>query len=90
MTGCTGLLGSWLTAALVEEGASVVGLIRDTVPRTNFLRLRLNEHIATVRGQVEDYFLLERILGGIRDRDRLSPGRADDRDHGQPESSINL
>lgn len=41
----------------------MVGLIRDTVPRTNFLRLRLNERVATVRGQVEDYFLLERILG---------------------------
>ena len=31
VTGCTGLLGSWLTAALVENGADVVGLVRDGV-----------------------------------------------------------
>ena len=62
VTGCTGLLGSWLTHELVRQGAHVVGLVRDNVPRTNFLRLRLNERIRTVRGEVENYFLLERIL----------------------------
>jgi CDP-glucose 4,6-dehydratase len=62
VTGCTGLLGSWLTAELVERGASVVGLVRDAVPRTNFLKLGLNERITMVRGNVEDYFLLERVL----------------------------
>lgn len=62
VTGCTGLLGSWLTHELVEQRARVVGLVRDSVPRTNFLRLRLNERISTVRGEVENYFLLERIL----------------------------
>ncbi|TAL09714.1 MAG: NAD-dependent epimerase/dehydratase family protein [Nitrospirae bacterium] len=62
VTGCTGLLGSWLTADLVERGASVVGLIRDNVPRTNFLKLRLDQRITTVRGEIEDYFLLERVL----------------------------
>lgn len=62
VTGCTGLLGSWLTHELVEQKARVVGLVRDSVPRTNFLRLRLNERISTVRGEVENYFLLERIL----------------------------
>lgn len=62
VTGCTGLLGSWLTADLVEQGANVVGLVRDTVPRTNFLKLGLENRITLVRGEVEDYFLLERIL----------------------------
>lgn len=62
VTGCTGLLGSWLTSDLVEQGANVVGLIRDTVPRTNFLGLGLHERITTVRGEIEDYFLLERVL----------------------------
>jgi CDP-glucose 4,6-dehydratase len=62
VTGCTGLLGSWLTADLVEQGASVVGLVRDSVPRTNFLTLGLEKRITLVHGEVEDYFLLERIL----------------------------
>ena len=62
VTGCTGLLGSWLTADLVERGANVVGLVRDSVPRTNFLKLGLDERITLVRGEVEDSFLLERVL----------------------------
>jgi len=62
VTGCTGLLGSWLTGDLVARGANVVGLVRDSVPRTNFLDLGLPERITTVRGEVEDYFLLERVL----------------------------
>jgi CDP-glucose 4,6-dehydratase len=62
VTGCTGLLGSWLTKALVERGVNVVGLVRDNVPRANFLRLGLDKVITTVRGEVENYFLLERII----------------------------
>ena len=62
ITGCTGLLGSWLTKALVDREANVVGLVRDNVPRANFSRLRLDERICTVRGEVENYFLLERAI----------------------------
>jgi len=62
VTGCTGLLGSWLTADLVERGANAVGLVRDSVPRTNFTGLGLRERITTVRGEIEDYFLVERVL----------------------------
>lgn len=62
VTGCTGLLGSWLTKALVDRGANVVGLVRDSVPRANFSRLDLGNIVCTVRGEVEDYFLLERII----------------------------
>jgi len=62
VTGCTGLLGSWLTDRLVRDGAIVTGLVRDNVPRTNFIRLGLEKRICIVRGKVEDYFLLERIL----------------------------
>ena len=35
ITGCTGLLGSWLTKTLVERGAEVTGLVRDLVPKSN-------------------------------------------------------
>jgi CDP-glucose 4,6-dehydratase len=62
ITGCTGLLGSWLTKALVEKKANVVGLIRDMVPQSNLNWSGFNEKITTVRGSLEDYFLLERVL----------------------------
>ena len=32
VTGCTGLLGSWVTKGLADTGANVVGLVRDSVP----------------------------------------------------------
>ena len=62
ITGCTGLLGSWLTKALVEQGANVTGLIRDWVPKSNLNWSGFNDKINIVRGDLEDYFLLERTL----------------------------
>ena len=63
ITGCTGLVGSHLTAALVEKGARVVGLVRDAVPRTNFTQRGLADQIICVRGDLSDITLLERMLG---------------------------
>ncbi len=62
ITGCTGLLGSWLVKALVEGGASVTGLIRDLVPKSNLNWSGFNDRINIVRGGIEDYFLLERAM----------------------------
>ena len=62
VTGCTGLLGSWLTKTLVEKGADVTGLIRDLVPKSNLNWTGFNEKINIVRGELEDYFTLERAL----------------------------
>lgn len=62
VTGCTGLLGSWLTIALVDKGAEVTGLIRDLVPESNLNWKGFNERINVVRGELEDYFKMERIL----------------------------
>jgi CDP-glucose 4,6-dehydratase len=62
VTGCTGLLGSWLTKTLVERGAEVTGLIRDLVPKSNLNWAGFNERINIVRGELEDYFKLERVL----------------------------
>ncbi len=62
VTGCTGLLGSWLTKALVESGASVTGLVRDLVPKSNLNWSGFNDKINVVRGEIEDYFLLERTI----------------------------
>ena len=62
VTGCTGLLGSWLTKKLVEKGANVIGLIRDWVPKSNLILQDYVNKIVTVRGEIEDIFLLERSL----------------------------
>jgi len=62
VTGCTGLLGSWLTESLVQSRANVVGLVRDGVPRSLLARRGVLSQINVVWGQVEDYQLLERAL----------------------------
>jgi len=62
VTGCTGLLGSWLTKDLVEKGANVIGLVRDWVPQSNLYRYDLEGKITVVRGALEDYLLLERSI----------------------------
>jgi CDP-glucose 4,6-dehydratase len=62
VTGCTGVVGSWLTAALAEHGADVVGLIRDWVPQSHLVRSGTINRIRVVRGEVEDYSLVHRLL----------------------------
>lgn len=62
VTGCTGLLGSWLTKVLVEKGANVTGLIRDYIPRSNLQWTETINRINIVYGSLEDYFILERAL----------------------------
>jgi len=62
VTGCTGLLGSWLVKDLVEKGATITGLIRDWVPKSNLILQGSINRINTVRGDVNDYFILERVF----------------------------
>lgn len=62
VTGCTGILGSWLTMALVERGADVIGLVRDSVPQSQLILSGTHKRIRIVRGDVTDYALLERTL----------------------------
>jgi CDP-glucose 4,6-dehydratase len=62
VTGCTGFLGSSLTAGLVAGGADVVGLVRDKVPHTQLVRSGLFNTITTVEGDVTEYDFLERVL----------------------------
>jgi len=62
ITGCTGLVGAWLTDWLVAAGADVVGLIRDGVPGSNFYRRGLDRRIVVVRGDIEESSLMERAL----------------------------
>lgn len=62
ITGCSGLLGSWLTQTLVEAGADVVGLIRDAVPRSYLVRSGMISRIRVVHGSITDYATMERAL----------------------------
>ena len=63
VTGGTGLLGSWLVQRLVAAGADVVCLVRDWVPQSEMVRSGAIERVKTVRGDINDEALLERILG---------------------------
>lgn len=62
VTGCTGLLGSWLTRTLVELGADVVGLVRDWVPQSELARSGTIEQIKIVRGDIVDPEVINRIF----------------------------
>jgi CDP-glucose 4,6-dehydratase len=62
VTGCSGLLGSWLVKSLIEHGAYVIGLIRDFVPKSNLFLSGVDKQSVLVQGSIEDYPLLERTL----------------------------
>jgi CDP-glucose 4,6-dehydratase len=63
VTGGTGLVGSWLVRRLVENGADVVCLVRDWVPQSELVLSRQIEKVKTVRGDVREQAVLERVLG---------------------------
>jgi CDP-glucose 4,6-dehydratase len=63
VTGGTGLVGGWLVKRLVEANADVVCLIRDWIPQCELVHTGLIDKIKTVRGDIRDRSLLERILG---------------------------
>ena len=58
ITGATGLVGQWLTRALLARGADLVILVRDGVPPMHEFNWTCN----IVRGDVCDQPLMERIL----------------------------
>ena len=62
VTGCTGILGSWLTLQLLDLEADVVGLVRDQVPQSWLNLSGVLDRINVVRGDITDYDLLERAL----------------------------
>jgi CDP-glucose 4,6-dehydratase len=63
VTGATGLVGGWLVKHLVAAGSDVVCLVRDWVPQSELVGSKVIERVKTVRGELRDQRLLERILG---------------------------
>lgn len=63
MTGCTGLLGSCLVKELIDQGANVTGLVRDTVLKSNLYQGEQVKQMNIVQGALEDLDVIERALG---------------------------
>lgn len=63
VTGGTGLVGSWLVKRLIEAGADVVCLVRDWVPQSEMIRKGWIDEVKTIRGDLSDRTLQERVLG---------------------------
>ena len=62
VTGATGLLGGWLVRDLVDRGAEVVAIVRDSVPRTFIHEEGLFDRITVCRGGICDAGLVLRVM----------------------------
>jgi len=62
ITGATGFLGSYLAESLIERKANAIILVRDWPSRSRFIISGIFQKTTVIRGEVENYFLLERIL----------------------------
>ncbi len=62
VTGGTGLLGPWLIKKLLAYQAEVFVLIRDFTPNSLFFTESLNTQVSIVQGDLNDFFLLQRVL----------------------------
>lgn len=62
LTGASGLVGSWLAESLVGKGANVTILLRDYVPSSHLFENGIWSRTNTVRGELEDYALVERAI----------------------------
>jgi CDP-glucose 4,6-dehydratase len=62
VTGATGLVGGWVVRELLARGADVVCLVRDGVPRSELVRSGAIDRVTSVRGDVRDTELVERVL----------------------------
>ncbi len=62
VTGAHGLLGSWLTKRLVDDGRPVVALERDHNAQSALTKMGLLDRVITVQGDVCDGALLRRVI----------------------------
>ena len=62
VTGAHGFVGSWLVKALLDRGAQVTVLKRDTVPASALVLEGTERRVNVVHGEVSDPLVLERAL----------------------------
>jgi CDP-glucose 4,6-dehydratase len=62
ITGASGLVGSWLTKALIEKKAYVIILLRDYDPQSELIRSQVIAQTHVVNGALEDFFSIERAI----------------------------
>lgn len=62
VTGASGLMGGWLSKALLDQGAHVVALIRDQSPRSMIVREGIITQMGVVTGELEDLPLMQRAM----------------------------
>src|SRR5262249_3624330 len=62
VTGATGFVGAHIARTLVEQGAHVVCLQRDSVRANSLDLFDLRRSVTVVNGSVEDYGLMERVV----------------------------
>jgi len=63
VTGAYGLLGSWLTAALLDAGAEVTIVHRDDRPRSAFALMGLGSRCSIVHGDIAHEGVVARAIG---------------------------
>ena len=62
ITGCTGMLGSWMSLRLLQLGADVVGIVRDNIPHSELVRGGTIKRLNIVRGSITDSDLVLRVF----------------------------
>jgi CDP-glucose 4,6-dehydratase len=62
VTGAGGFLASWLCRALVDAGADVIGIVRDSTGERLLERHGVRQRMTVVHGSIVDYPLVERVL----------------------------
>jgi CDP-glucose 4,6-dehydratase len=66
VTGANGFVGSWLTHALLDGGATVVCLLHDVDPQSEFVRAGLRERTIPIEGRLQDFDLQRRVFAEYR------------------------
>lgn len=62
VTGGSGLVGGWLVAELLRQGADVIVLLRDWVPSSKLLSSSMLNKANIVQGNLSDSKFIERVL----------------------------